>query len=229
MQAPERCDLTEAQRSAPVFNSAGTFRRVITADRVELADLVRDIHRRGWAPGTGGNFSKLLSRDPFRLLITSSGVDKGLMDEAGLLEVDDQGNPVDGNLRPSAETLLHVAIIQETDAEVVLHTHTVWNTLASLSRGSTYAMQDLEMLKGLRGVETHEHYERVPIFGNSQNMVALAELVRSQLQDDPATHGILLRGHGLYTWGRNIAEARRHLEVLEFLFEVSVRSKSLER
>ena len=199
-----------------------------TPERAELAELVRDIAKRGWTPGTGGNFSKLLSRDPLRLLITSSGTDKALTDEASLLEVDDGGNPVSGVLRPSAETLLHVAIYQETDAEVVLHTHTVWNTLASLDFGSSYDIEGFEMLKGLRGVETHEHLEQVAILNNSQDMVELAEEVREEVRVQEGAHGILLKGHGLYTWGRDIAEARRHLEVLEFLFEVSVRSKSLE-
>ena len=208
---------------------AVSFQAVNTPDRAELAQLVREIHARGWTPGTGGNFSRLISREPLRLLITSSGVDKGQMTEAGLLEVDEKGNPVAGSLRPSAETLLHVAIYQETDAEAVLHTHTVWNTLASMSGESTYGIGDLEMLKGLRGVETHEHFERVPILANSQNMVALADEVRAKLKESPATHGILLRGHGLYTWGRDISEARRHLEVLEFLFEVSIRKQNLGR
>jgi len=202
---------------------------VKSADRTELTELVREIHRRGWAPGTGGNFSKLISRTPFRLLITSSGFDKGQVDESLLLEVDENACSIGGELKPSAETLIHVAIIDRTDAVVILHTHTVWNTLASLNPRGSYAISGLEMLKGLRGVETHEHTERIPILENSQDMENLAEQVRSLLEAEPRTHGILLRGHGLYTWGRDTAEARRHLEVLEFLFEVSVRSKSLEK
>lgn len=198
-------------------------------DRAELADLVREIHSRGWAPGTGGNFSKLISRDPFKLLITSSGFDKGQVDVSLLLEVDHEARPIDGKLKPSAETLLHVVIIGLTDAEVVLHTHTTWNTLASLSPEKEFEMHGLEMLKGLRGVETHEHRELIPILDNSQDMQVLAGQIRSLLQGNPALHGILLRGHGLYTWGRDISEARRHLEVLEFLFEVSVRKQSLGR
>jgi len=206
---------------------------VITSDRAELAQLVRDIHGKGWTPGTGGNFSKLLSREPFRLLITSSGIDKGLTDEASLLEVDEKGNPVSGDRKPSAETLLHVAIYQKTEAGAVVHTHTVWNTLASLidpkgflEDNGCYNITGFEMLKGLRGVESHQHHEMIPILHNSQDMGMLSDIVRTTLDNLPETHGILLEGHGLYTWGRDISEARRHLEVFEFLFEVSLRKQS---
>jgi methylthioribulose-1-phosphate dehydratase len=40
-------------------------------------------------------------------------------------------------------------------------------------------------------------------------------------------HGFLLAKHGLYTWGRDLAEARRHIEIHEFLFEVVARSRML--
>ncbi len=200
-----------------------------TADRTELAQLVRDIHAKGWTPGTGGNFSKLLSRDPLRLLITSSGIDKGKTNEASLLEVDEKGKPISGSQQPSAETLLHVAIYEETDAKVVVHTHTVWNTLASFDgdESGTYGIGGLEMLKGLRGVKSHEHYETVPIIHNSQDMVMLKDMFRTILSSEQDTHAILLQGHGLYTWGRDISEARRHLEVFEFLFEVNGRRRAL--
>jgi methylthioribulose-1-phosphate dehydratase len=204
---------------------------VRNSDREDLAQLVREIHARGWTPGTGGNFSKLLSRSPMRFLITSSGIDKGQTDHASLLEVDEKANPVSGTQRPSAETLLHVAIYQGTDAQVVLHTHTVWNTLASLSGDESciYGIGGLEMLKGLRGVTTHEHYETVPILHNSQDMEMLSDMFRTVLSSEDECHGILLRGHGLYTWGRDISEARRHLEVFEFLFEVIGRRKVLDK
>jgi methylthioribulose-1-phosphate dehydratase len=45
------------------------------------------------------------------------------------------------------------------------------------------------------------------------------------LAQHPEVHGFLLRGHGLYTWGRDLALARRHLEVLEFLLEVVGRAQ----
>jgi methylthioribulose-1-phosphate dehydratase len=82
------------------------------------------------------------------------------------------------------------------------------------------------MLKGLEGVHTHEHTERLPILENSQNMRELAARIADLLANQPDIHGLLLRRHGLYTWGGNLGEARRHVEILEFLTEVLVRSGS---
>jgi methylthioribulose-1-phosphate dehydratase len=39
-------------------------------------------------------------------------------------------------------------------------------------------------------------------------------------------HGFLLSGHGLYTWGSSLEEARRHIEIYEFLFEVVHRTET---
>lgn len=195
--------------------------------RAGLLSLIHSIHRRGWAPGTGGNFSALLSRTPFRLLITPSGIDKGEVMADELLEVDEHGAPRAGSARPSAETLLHLAVINTVGAHVVLHTHSIWNTLASLRPSARdpdrFELSGLEMLKGLRGVTTHEHVEQIPILPNSQDMPALRAELEHALSTHPGVHAVLVAGHGLYTWGQDLAEARRHLEVLEFLFEVALR------
>lgn len=229
------CSLSYARGQPPSAQISwpGTYSLgVTTVDRSELTDLVKEIHGRGWAPGTGGNFSKLLNRNPFLLLITPSGVDKGRITEDQLLEVDGLARSLDPISKPSAETLLHVAILGETDAQVVVHTHSVWNTLASNTfdgNPGELIITGYEMLKGLAGVLTHEHRERIPILPNSQDMEGLAEVVKEMLREDPLVHGFLLQGHGLYTWGRDIMEARRHLEVLEFLFEVHMRSEGLTK
>jgi len=193
--------------------------------RGELAGLVKWAHEKGWAPGTGGNFSRLVSRDPLRLLVTPSGADKGSVMPEDLLLVDRDGAVVEGRHRPSAETLLHVPIVEETGAEAVVHTHSVWNTLASLSDGDAFEIAGLEMVKGLSGVKTHEHKERIPVLENSQDIESLSGVLRTTLRTHPQAHAVLLRGHGLYTWGCDIFEARRHAEVLEFLFEVTLRRR----
>jgi ribulose-5-phosphate 4-epimerase/fuculose-1-phosphate aldolase len=50
-------------------------------------------------------------------------------------------------------------------------------------------------------------------------MPALSQEIEAYWIDHPEMKGFLLAGHGLYTWGKNIAEAKRHIEVFEFLFE----------
>ncbi|MFN8140074.1 MAG: methylthioribulose 1-phosphate dehydratase [Fimbriimonadales bacterium] len=195
---------------------------------VQLAELVRWTHQRGWVPGTGGNFSCLLSRDPFRLLVTPSGVEKGLVTENSFLLVDEDGTRLEGTGKPSAETLLHIAILQRTDSEVVAHTHSIWNTLTSLVPGDNVVLSDVEMLKGLSGVSTHEHEEIVPILENSQDIAKLSGDLAERLKQSPTPHAVLLRGHGLYTWGHNMFEVRRHVEVFEFLFELYMRARQME-
>jgi methylthioribulose-1-phosphate dehydratase len=125
------------------------------------------------------------------------------------------------NARPSDETLLHLRIVKERQAGAVLHTHSVWNTILSDLHGPAggLAIKGFEMLKGLQGITTHEHSEWLPIVENSQDMPALAETIGQTLSEYPNAHGFMLRAHGLYTWGENLAQAKRHIEILEFLLE----------
>jgi methylthioribulose-1-phosphate dehydratase len=189
---------------------------------VRLADLGRDLHARGWVLGTSGNFSAVLSREPLRLAITPRGADKGRLDPGQVLEVDGAGAAVGGAGRPSDETRLHLAVVAARGAGAVLHTHSVWATLLSEMHAAEggLAIEGYEMLKGLEGVGTHEHREWIPILENAQNWVAAAPAVEAMLRARPDAHAFLIRGHGLYTWGRDLLQARRHLEVLEFLLEV---------
>ena len=188
-----------------------------------LCHTARWCYTRGWVPATSGNFSV---RQGERILITASGLDKGALTPVGLLEVDLEGNVVDGAGKPSAETGLHLVLYKARPAAgAILHVHTVWNTLLSgfHEDAGHVALEGYELLKGLSAVATHEHVERVPILKNSQNYAELSEQLRKALKEYPDAHGVLLSRHGLYTWGESVAEARRHLEALEFLFEVEGR------
>lgn len=194
----------------------------------KLAQLGRACYARGWVLGTSGNFSMVLSRDPLRLAITSSGVDKGNLSPAQILEIDSAGTVITGAGRPSAEADLHLFLARSCKAGAVLHTHSLWSTLLSdrhAAEGSL-VLEGFEMLKGLRGVRTHEHREILPILPNRQDIAALTGEVQQVLQRHSAPHGFLIQRHGLYTWGDDLGEARRHLEVLEFLMEVVGRGQS---
>jgi methylthioribulose-1-phosphate dehydratase len=187
-----------------------------------LAALGREFYRFGWAVGTSGNFSAVVRREPLRLLVTASGMDKGALTAEQFVLIDDDGQVLEGRGRPSAEALLHLKIIGLREAGAVLHTHSVWSTILSeeyADRGGV-PIEGYEMLKGLAGVTSHGHREWLPIIENSQDYSSLAQEAGDTLERYPDAHGLLLRRHGLYTWGRNIAEARRHVEILEFLLEV---------
>src|SRR5215470_2555445 len=216
---------TRAKTARGTVTSAQSNDGSFTAAAESLAEIGRGFYARAWVLGTSGNFSAVISREPLRLAITSTGLDKGTLTPAHFLEIDNAANVVRGNGRPSAEALLHLAIVRGVAAGAVLHTHSVWSTVLSgtHARHGGIALEGYEMLKGLAGVKTHKHREWLPILENSQDMVELADRVSSTLEQ-AGIHGFLLQEHGLYTWGESLAEAKRHVEILEFLMEVLVRS-----
>lgn len=174
---------------------------------------------RGWVLGTSGNFSAVVAKDPLRLAITRSGTHKGELKPDDILELDADGAVVRGQGTPSAETRLHLEIVARRGAAAVLHTHSIWSTFLSDRLPGGFEIYGYEMLKGLAGVRTHEHREWIPVIENDQDMDRLALEVRRVLDEGPDAHGFLLHRHGLYTWGETLAEAVRHVEILEFLLE----------
>jgi methylthioribulose-1-phosphate dehydratase len=190
---------------------------------LDLADCGREFYRRGWVLGTSGNFSALIESEPLKLCITASGNEKGDLDDTHFLEVNADSEVLQGIGKPSAETLIHLAIYRFLpETKSILHTHSVWGTILSdvhFAKGFI-EIEGYEMLKGLAGVKTHEHTEQVPIIENSQDYIVLSNVIENVLRENPDCHGVYLRKHGLYTWGESIAEAKRHIEIFEFLFEV---------
>ena len=213
--------------------------------KAALRVIGREFHSRCWSLGTSSNYSVITHRNPIELLITASGKDKSSLTEKDFVSVDAAGNLLDieqsAGRKSSAETLLHCLIAEcITDAGAILHTHSVWGTILSrnlLEPDQSFGVlgiEGYEMLKGLEGVQTHDTMIEVPVFRNSQDMAELSERIRDVLEPSsvtyskrPPVHGFLLAGHGLYTWGKSLAEARRHIEIFEFLFEVTVQQKLL--
>jgi methylthioribulose-1-phosphate dehydratase len=195
----------------------------------DLAAIGRRFYARGWAVGTSGNLSAVISRRPLRIAITASGIQKRELRPAHILQCNERGEVV-GRAKgtPSAETLLHLEIVSHRRPGAVLHTHSIWSTMLSDAHGGAgFGIEGYEMLKGLRGVTSHEHREWIPILDNDQDIPRLARAVGATLDQFTAAHAFLLRRHGLYTWGETLAEAERHVEILEFLFETLGRTRSV--
>jgi methylthioribulose-1-phosphate dehydratase len=196
----------------------------------QLAEVGRHCYERGWALGTSGNFSAVVRREPLTLAITTSGVDKGLLESSHIVEIDAHRRVIQGSGAPSAEATLHLAIVRSRGAGAVLHTHSIWSTILSEAApdgGMGLTIDGYEMLKGLNGVRTHEHRERLPIIENTQDWIAATPQIESVLREQPEAHGFLIRRHGLYTWGKDLAEAKRQVEILEFLLEVMGRKRGM--
>jgi methylthioribulose-1-phosphate dehydratase len=187
----------------------------------ELIEAGRYIHSRGWVPATSGNFSARLGDG--RIAITVSGRHKGYLTPDDIMLVDANGRPLDGK-QPSAETLLHTALYRRyPGVNAVLHPHSPGAVLASRLFQDEVVLEDQELLKVLQGIDTHESRVVVPIFPNDQDIARLALRVDEYLQRHNDTHGYIIAGHGFYTWGESVAEALRHLEALEFLFDLEIR------
>lgn len=179
---------------------------------------------RSWSVGTSSNYSAVVSRDPLTLLVTASGKHKGKLTRSDFVLTNADGKPtIDGQPKSSAETLLHCLAAEDSNVGAVLHTHSVWSTVLSdrFAPQGGILLEGYEMLKGLSGVTTHEHREWLPIFNNTQDIPELAQRVREAAADfeHPFPHGYIIRRHGIYTWGADVAEAFRQVEIIEFLLE----------
>ena len=188
---------------------------------------VRELAQLGWTPATSSNFS--LRLDGAHAAITVSGRDKGRLVEDDIMVVDFDGKAVGRPLRPSAETLLHTQLYRRfPEVGCVLHTHSLVQTVASrLYAGAGHVrLEGYELLKAFEGNSTHEMAIDVPVFANTQDMNVLSQQV-DDLLDRQNLWGYLIDGHGLYAWGRDMAEARRHLEAFEFLFHCELELRKL--
>ena len=195
----------------------------------EIITNVRELSLAGLTPATSSNFSRRL--DDRHAAITVSGRDKGRLTEADIMVVDFDGNPVATEQRPSAETLLHTQLYRRfPEIGCVLHTHSQTQTIASrLYAGAGHVqLEGYELLKAFHGNTTHEAAISVPVLANTQDMPTLAAQVEVLL-DRQCLWGYLIDGHGLYTWGRDMAEARRHLDAFEFLLGCELELRKLHR
>ncbi len=193
-----------------------------------IVDNVRELAALGWTPATSSNFS--LRLDDRHAAITVSGRDKGRLAEDDIMVVDFDGKPVATTHRPSAETLLHTQLYKRFPAiGCVLHTHSLNQTLASrLYAGAGHIrFEDYELIKAFRGQDTHETAMDVPVLPNNQHIPTLAAQVDALL--DGPLWGYLIEGHGMYAWGADMAEARRHLEAFEFLLTCELEMRKLHR
>jgi methylthioribulose-1-phosphate dehydratase len=196
----------------------------------QIVEAGRDFAQRGWTPATSSNFSMRLSED--RLAVTVSGRDKGKLTPADIMVCDLAGKAVNTEARPSAETLLHCQIYRRyPEAGAVLHTHSLAQTLASRlwAQAGQLELAGFELLKAFAGYTTHDARMLLPVFPNSQDMQELAELIDQYLQQKPITHGYLIDGHGIYTWGEDMLSARRHLDAFEFLLNCELELRKIQR
>ncbi len=191
----------------------------------DVAGIGRFAASMGWVPATSGNFSRRI--DGGTIAITRSGADKGLLTARDIAVVNLDG-PLPAGV--SAETPLHVARYRSgLGVGAIVHVHTVAATVLSrldLAQGAV-TVEGYEMQKALSGISTHEGAIRIPIFSNAQNTHELAERIEASIAGHALVPGYLLAGHGLYAWGATMADAKRHLEGLEFLLRCALEERRI--
>ncbi len=188
----------------------------------ELADVIRAYHQKGWSPATSTNYSFRLAENPDVIIVSRSGIDKSGFSATDFMEVDMQGKalPAYEGIRPSAETLIHCKLYRLfPETMCIVHSHSVYSVLQSMKNQQSIELSGYEVLKGFEGIKTHETTVHVPVFDNTQDMPAFAEILEQE-KKRLTVPAFIMRQHGTYAWGRNLFEAKRHLETAEYLFEV---------
>ncbi|MDX2304835.1 MAG: methylthioribulose 1-phosphate dehydratase [Microscillaceae bacterium] len=198
----------------------------------ELITVIHIFNSNGWSQATSTNYSFRNPDQTDTYTITSSGKDKSQVWTDDLMVVDREGKAVEGytHIKPSAETLLHTVLYAANpQIHAILHTHSIQGTILSMLHASDKQVKitGFELLKGIQGITSHEAEVIVPIFANSQDIPALSQEIKTYYDAHPEMTGFLLAGHGFYTWGSSIAEAKRHMEAYEFLFECMIKLHQL--
>ncbi|HYK73949.1 MAG TPA: methylthioribulose 1-phosphate dehydratase [Pseudoneobacillus sp.] len=189
----------------------------------ELADVKDELAERDWFMGTSGNLAIKVQNDPLQFLVTASGKDKRQRTDEDFLLVDQFGRPAtQTNLKPSAETLLHVEIYRRTNAGCSLHVHTIDNNVISEIYGDhgEVTFQGQELIKAFDKWD-EDAVLKIPIIPNYAHIPSLAKAFSEHIHSDSGA--VLIRNHGITVWGKTAFEAKKILEASEFLFRYQLR------
>ncbi|MFB7918345.1 class II aldolase/adducin family protein [Streptomyces sp. NPDC056061] len=166
----------------------------------------------GLVVGTSGNVS---ARVGDMILVTLSGVPYDRLGPHDAVGVDPEGNRVLGDLAPTSELPLHLAVYRNTDAAAVVHTHAVQATAVStLVREVPPIHCAAAMLGGPVRVAAYARY------GTGE----LAENMLAALRDRT---GCLLQNHGTVTCGATLDEAYDRTAQLEWLCRLRLAASSV--
>ncbi|TDD42868.1 class II aldolase/adducin family protein [Nonomuraea terrae] len=185
--------------------------------REQLCEYGRRAVELGLVIGTSGNLSV---RDADRVAVTPSGAALDRLTPEMCPIVDMAGRLVAGDLRPSSETPMHLAIYETTDARAVVHTHSVFGTVVATTMAELPPVHyNALMLGGMDGVVKVAEYAT---YGTPE----LAANVRAALEGRRAA---LMANHGGVTVGATLEEAFEATRLLEWLCEVYVRGLGVGR
>ena len=168
--------------------------------RRRLAECCHLLYDRHLTVSAGGNMSVRLGED--EILITPSGVNKGLISGDDLVKMDMDGNVISGG-KPSIEHKFHIGIYKENpETNAVIHCHPLY---ALAVKG-----EDIKSCLTPEGVLLLDQVPtvRYETPGSQELVDAVMEYA-----DAPA---MLMAKHGAITQGRTLEEAFNRMEELEF-------------
>jgi L-fuculose-phosphate aldolase len=178
--------------------------------RRDLKKYSRWLSRLGFTPGTSGNLSVRL--DSERLLVTPTGVSKGLVKSADMVVVDLDGRLLAGSRKVTSELPMHLAIYRErADVSAVVHSHPPISTAFACSGRALDQIlcQEAIMTVGV-----------VPLAAYATTgTTEVAESMQPFLQGHEA---ILLENHGVVSFGETLGEAFMKMETVEHLAHVAL-------
>lgn len=185
----------------------------------ELASTIRHYNQKGWSPATSTNYSFKVEQDLDLIYVSRSGVDKSNFLATDFIQIDPKGNPTGLNptAKPSAETIIHCVIYDLfPETRVILHSHSIYPVMLSKKIGERVVFEGYEIQKGFDGQKTHDAQVAIPIIENSQEMDFFQKELKKRF-NELGNHVFMIKQHGTYAWGKNLFEAKRHLETLEYL------------
>ncbi|MFE9016532.1 class II aldolase/adducin family protein [Streptomyces cyaneofuscatus] len=166
----------------------------------------------GLVVGTSGNVS---ARVGDLVLVTPSGVPYDRLGPGDAVGVGLDGRQVLGELKPTSELPLHLAVYAETDAAAVVHTHAVHATAVST------LVTEVPLV----------HYAAA-ILGGPVRTAAYARYGTPELADAMLTAlrgrtGCLLANHGTVTYGSTLDQAYERTAQLEWLCRLWLTASAL--
>ena len=119
------------------------------------------------------------------------------------------------------EKLLHRSpfVFHFPETKIILHSHGLFPVLLSSVKKNYFEFQGNEIQKGFDGEVSHLSKLRIPLFDNSQDMSFFEKELCSRKSE--ILHSCFaISKHGTYAWGKNLFEAKRHLETLDYLCQL---------
>ena len=198
-------------------------------EEVFLANL--ELPKQGLVKYTWGNASAI-DRESGLFVIKPSGIDYETMKPSDMVVMDLDGNVVEGDFRPSSDTATH-AVLYKHYQEIggIVHTHSTWATIwaqAGLdlpAMGTTHAdtfYGSVPCARFLTQEEIDRGYEAET--GN-----VIIETFKKRGLDILAIPGVLLHGHGPFTWGKNVKSAVMNSVVLDEVAKMNLYTRELNR